>query len=306
MIKSYPWYTPFQYAGNNPVLSVDVDGLEAPEEGRAEEEGRTEEESKMEWEEVERLERERSAQKELEEDLWETLPNGRRVRRSDEAVGARWRNRWNDLIKGWRQGARGYFADALEAGQFVFGQPIEIMPMKPIGTGYVPNGTGNMQINESNSKLFEAEVTKVMMANKDYREVRTQVEFIVTGTYNGVKASAKIRIDNVGIRENLTLDWTEAKFSLEEITTNNMSETFTSPQKNAMFLILKGNNLQITTVGSKLPDMYKNINLVGLINKITIVPSSYKPSKAASNTSNGTNSTSPIKKGPTMTNNNKQ
>jgi RHS repeat-associated protein len=26
--KQYPWYTPYQFAGNNPILSIDIDGLE--------------------------------------------------------------------------------------------------------------------------------------------------------------------------------------------------------------------------------------------------------------------------------------
>ena len=28
LFKSYPWYTPYQFAGNNPILNIDLDGLE--------------------------------------------------------------------------------------------------------------------------------------------------------------------------------------------------------------------------------------------------------------------------------------
>ena len=28
LTKSYPWYTPYQFAGNNPILNIDLDGLE--------------------------------------------------------------------------------------------------------------------------------------------------------------------------------------------------------------------------------------------------------------------------------------
>jgi RHS repeat-associated protein len=29
LTQEYPWYTPFQFAGNNPIWAVDLDGLEA-------------------------------------------------------------------------------------------------------------------------------------------------------------------------------------------------------------------------------------------------------------------------------------
>jgi RHS repeat-associated protein len=28
LTKEYPWYTPYQFAGNNPVKFIDLDGLE--------------------------------------------------------------------------------------------------------------------------------------------------------------------------------------------------------------------------------------------------------------------------------------
>jgi hypothetical protein len=28
LTKSYPWYTPYQFAGNKPIWAVDLDGLE--------------------------------------------------------------------------------------------------------------------------------------------------------------------------------------------------------------------------------------------------------------------------------------
>ena len=28
LTSSYPWYTPYQFAGNSPILNLDLDGLE--------------------------------------------------------------------------------------------------------------------------------------------------------------------------------------------------------------------------------------------------------------------------------------
>ena len=28
LTKSYPWYTPYQFAGNMPIIAIDLDGLE--------------------------------------------------------------------------------------------------------------------------------------------------------------------------------------------------------------------------------------------------------------------------------------
>lgn len=28
LTKSYPWYTPYQFAGNKPIVAIDLDGLE--------------------------------------------------------------------------------------------------------------------------------------------------------------------------------------------------------------------------------------------------------------------------------------
>jgi RHS repeat-associated protein len=66
LAKKYPWYSPYQYAGNKPVWKRDVDGLE--EEG---EEGK--------YEEYEELEREREREREMRE-MRESL----RTRTSEE------------------------------------------------------------------------------------------------------------------------------------------------------------------------------------------------------------------------------
>ena len=29
LAKSYPWYTPYQFAGNKPIVAIDIDGLES-------------------------------------------------------------------------------------------------------------------------------------------------------------------------------------------------------------------------------------------------------------------------------------
>ena len=34
LAQSYPWYTPYQFAGNNPVKFIDLDGLEPAEPGK--------------------------------------------------------------------------------------------------------------------------------------------------------------------------------------------------------------------------------------------------------------------------------
>lgn len=31
LTQSYPWYTPYQFAGNHPIIAVDLDGLEEAE-----------------------------------------------------------------------------------------------------------------------------------------------------------------------------------------------------------------------------------------------------------------------------------
>jgi hypothetical protein len=131
-------------------------------------------------------------------------------------------------------------------------------------TAGVMFGGGNVTVrsNHSVGNSWDRFVHGEMLKNSDYIGVARQITIKVVGTINGQQYSAKIRVDNVGIFKDANgqarFDLMEAKYSVKELTLNNIKQTFTSQQGKAFNLVVEGENVVMTL--SKGQNSAKQIN----------------------------------------------
>jgi RHS repeat-associated protein len=114
---------------------------------------------------------------------------------------------------------------------------------------------GTVQDNKKLGDAWDNFVRSEMLKNPDYVGVARQVSIKVTGMVNGQMSEAKIRMDNVGIRKdpvtgNPLFDFKEAKYSIEQITINNVAQTLTPQQKAAANILINGTNVQMFIRGN--------------------------------------------------------
>jgi len=270
LAKKYPWYTPFQFAGNMPIKYVDVDGLE---EGEAEErEGRTVAEEN---ERLEELDRER----ELREGLRSQESVREEARKRDfkenwELINTGGRQRWVPRV---RRGLNNYVNNGLEALRASF------TPIDPLMTA-----SKRFYYNKMNGSNWEKIVSSALTKSQLYVRNATQVTLEITGEVNGVASSLRIRVDNLSLKANGQIDINEAKFSFTQITIGNFTKTLTEKQRDAFDLVMSGNNVAVFIRGDKAVDLGLpgGVNIVSRLDKVNIIG---PDSKAITNTPAKTN-----------------
>ncbi len=71
-----------------------------------------------------------------------------------------------------------------------------------------------------------------MLQNPNYIGIARQISLKVTGIVNGQIITANIRVDNVGVSKDasgkIMFNLVEAKYSINEITINNVKQTLTA------------------------------------------------------------------------------
>jgi RHS repeat-associated protein len=217
LAKKYPWYTPYQYAGNKPVWKVDVDGME-------------EEDLDLERDEREELERERERQAEqarMRESLKSpTAEEEAKSKRefeewSRKSPEERFKDNLRTFFQSARNGARNYNQNALAAAQTVF------------GGGVVNNANSQWQTHEEN-------VYKDLVKNNPQGQFGKQITLDV---YNKNGEVETIRGD-VLFKPNAkspVYELVDAKFSsTKDLTTANLKTTVTESQAKAYDWIKNG------------------------------------------------------------------
>lgn len=273
LIKKFPWYTPYEYAGNKPIQFVDLEGLQTPEDDG-------EEVDKDET--LEELARVRRAREERENE--EELAKSRKA--FEEIVGKPPLERYREFAL---RGIHNYGANAFSSMQSVFGGNVSFTP-------YPPRAIDEQLIryNKATGQLWEKEVTAYLKTNPNYRTVVNQVTLIVSGTVNGQLLSAKIRIDNVAVnRYDGSVELFDAKYSVQELTINNVTQTLTGKQAGAFDIFVNGENINVVFRGGvvKSNDLkfYSGQNITGKIKSVSLItPQLQSNSNNANN--NSTNS----------------
>jgi len=207
LFKSYAGWSPYIFAQNKPTRHIDIDGGEIPNENREEAAAETwrEEgyESEEEWVQARQASLRRAENEELE-----------RERERDEL-----KQKKDPIWRQWRNSVNAYARGGVEVAPSVFGgTPTTVYP--------------RISVNKGNGNGWEKTVGEILTANPNYKDVIKQVSLTVTGTMkDGTIFTAKVRLDFAAVEQGgLTIDFYEAKYSLEEITVNNVKETFTREQ----------------------------------------------------------------------------
>ena len=146
---------------------------------------------------------------------------------------------------------------------------------------------GNVRDNHKAGQMWDDFVHATMLKNPSYIGVARQVSLKVTATVNGQTIVANIRVDNVGISKDASgkvlFNLVEAKYSINDITINNVKQTLTPQQKTTEYILLKGKDVQffirgagsasVLTQGSASAGtaFSKDQNISGNISGITVV-----------------------------------
>ena len=130
----------------------------------------------------------------------------------------------------YREGINSYIQNSITAAQYSFGG----------------NGSVLISRNQANGNIFEREVYQAMLKNPEYKGVVRQVTFAVENTSG---TTVRVRIDNVGIRKDGSLDLMEAKFSITGISSANVSRSLTINQKEFFTMVINGEVASIKFVG---------------------------------------------------------
>ena len=279
LTRKYPWLSVYQFASNNPIRNIDVDGGEGPpeKEGQIEEDHEEGSESDEEdaiirrdriWKYEEKLKEQanrRAEKEEKEEDL--RNPSARRGRELVRTTLQRW--------------AR----NAIEVAPSVFGEPPTTVYRQ-------------LTINKGNGSVWENAVYQSLLANPNYQNVARQVTLVVTGTLkDGKTLTARVRIDCAAITEDLSIHLYEAKYSIEEITVDNVKQTLTTEQGKLGNIFQTTDNITFQVKGKSLESsgIFSNTDITTNIKSVTIVvpQGSAKPApNAPTSVKSKTNTTS--------------
>ena len=279
LIKKYPWYTPYQFAGNKPIKFIDIDGAEEGERSPFEE---------LEYrEELEREAREQREREELARILKVPSPEveKERLNRAEEWLRLPPEERVQSNNRVLRSINR-YVNNGLNAAQQVFAPtPDKSVPQAPYMEAL-------MKTNKANGKLWEISVNNYLQKNPNFVRIVNQVTLVVNGTMNGKAVSARIRVDNVALSTDGTVSLYEAKYSFDEITVNGIRQTMTENQKTAFDILINGENVSINIRGNSKPQELGFVNGQNIAGKITSV-NVVTPAGTASQNSNQNNQVKP-------------
>ncbi len=219
--KKFPYYSPYQFAGNNSIWHIDLDGLEP-----VEKEGAKEEREELLREKEEYLRRAEMARSlkmpsaEEEKQRIEFLES--ELKKTPEERGKAF---WN------------YINNGLNAAAFV------LSPEEKIS-----RAGSNLMMNKLRSQAFEQVLTSALQRQSDTKVAR-QVTLLFTGELNGQDVNVRIRVDNLTNKLGI-IDLYEAKFSIDQISGTNFVKTLTQNQKIAFELFTDGTNINIFVRGN--------------------------------------------------------
>ena len=247
LTKKYPWYTPYQFAGNKPIKYVDVDGAEENDED-------------LELREEERDEELRRAEaEELARALKHETPEERAARQREA----------EEYFRQIKRGGRNYGRNAFSAMEELYRSEQQFEPFRQ----YIKQNL-QLQTNRANAKAFEQVVNTQLRASNNVL-VGRQITLVVTGQLNGRNVEVRIRIDNV-TNNNGVINLYEAKFSVVSITSNNYTRTLTEKQSIAFELFTQGKGVNISAVGenARQAGLKPGENITGKISDIKVVTNS--------------------------------
>lgn len=228
--SEYPWNSTYSFAENDPINFIDLDGLEQatpPRPGSGRSSGRV----NPYW----RHQAEGAAR---------SLIRGQQRQEREELI--RHTNRLNNDPQ--------YRAQQQFTGGLIQNQQANTYWRNAFNSASIALTGGDVQQNRTIGNAWDKFVNLSMIASGNYISVATQISLKVTGMVNGQMTVANIRIDNVGIRTNPAtgkpvFDLKEAKYSIGQITINNVLQTLTPQQRNAANILINGSNVQIFLKG---------------------------------------------------------
>jgi hypothetical protein len=257
--KEFPWNSSYAYAENSPIENIDLDGLERSSSTRTGRgnagggllTGHGREQARAVVMRMREVQRARQREARRREALQGPTEIAARIRQNQ--------NRWDN-----------YFNNAFASASFIYGAGGDVLISK----------------NQFAGSRFEKDVYQAMLKNPEYRNVVRQVTLVVESSKG---TSVRIRIDNVGVRQDGTLDLVEAKFSVYEITSNNVSRTLTLNQKEFFNMLISGDVATIRFVGGKEKQAQigaiSGTEVTGIIKDIQIVTPKPTNSGASNNAS---------------------
>jgi RHS repeat-associated protein len=265
LYEDFPWNSVYAFAENGPIENIDLDGLERWPANRSAGGGGL------------LTGHGRSVGQRARQVLQQAA---NQIRRSREQIVARNTRNTPPAIKAGAERAKvvftQYMTNVWNSANFVYG-----------------NGAVQIERNRFAGSTFEREVHQALVKMPNYSSVVNQVTFIVQAA-NGTKV--KIRIDNVGVRkEDGKFDLVEAKFSVTEITANNVTRTLTLNQKEAFTMMINGDVVSIKFVGGAQKQALLGLNsgseVTGMINSIQVAIPAPPQTSTANGTTTSTNNT---------------
>ena len=161
---------------------------------------------------------------------------------------------------------------------------------------------GGVRENNRIGNKWDDLVYQQMLKNPDYVGVARQVSIKVTGMVNGKLTEANIRVDNVGVVINPVtkqpmFDFKEAKFSIQQITMNNVLQMLTPQQRTASTILINGKDVQFFIRGEgsaqKLNiimgpgyELQNGQSITGQINQINVIVPTVNNSGVPKNNNN--------------------
>ncbi len=261
MFSTFPWNTTYAFAENDPINFIDLDGLQKgrptrpgsnggrPVSNIAQQQGLG----------VQRTIRETQRTREIQQ---------REVHNTRMRTDPTYRTNFVRSSRLTQEAAKqGYLQNAFNSAQLVF-------------------AGGGVRQNNKLGEQWDNLVNTTMINNPSYIGVGRQISLKITGRINGQDYTANVRVDNVGVMSvngRVSLNLVEAKFSINEITINNVKQTLTPQQKIASDILINGTNVQFfirgngsasvmtqesATVGTK---FVNGMNITGMVNQIQVV-----------------------------------
>lgn len=233
----FPWNAPYCFAEDNPIAFIDLDGLERavpPSPGRGRSGGR-----------VTGL---RSQARVLAEGVGEAVARTRQIRQRAENIRHIRMMRTNpEYARAYNQ-TQGILQTASKENY------IQTYFRNSFSTAESIYGGGNVRDNYKAGNKWDEFVHQAMLENPSYIGIARQVSLKVTGKINGQTVVANIRIDNVGISKDASgkvlFNLVEAKYSINEITINNVKQVLTSQQQKAENILMAGKDVRFYIRGS--------------------------------------------------------